>query len=353
MGQDKPSPDKPDPSLPEEIKGEDPSPLPGPPPNLMPPQRPPTDDLPPKTPPLERPPTDDLSPPGGAPVSPDQNLTLEEKLDILAEKVRRRRNARQAPKILTQIDLPAVDESLLNEIKRKKPRRSMPAKLATEPAAPPAEPAPPPAAPAPVESPPEPRPKARKTKQPTTEVREPSDAIQIAELQATIVKLNEEIKSLKRKLSKKDKPPSEPAPPPAAGDVAPAVTVDPHEDEVSIALPDIDRRKYFRFKLENVKLAFFRVGLLEKLGVSRNIGRALVDISEGGCSAIIVREVDAYASVRVQVEMPKFKQSLELLGEVRWCSKLSRDLWEVGVVFTGMTPRDLGILRAWTQDSPA
>jgi hypothetical protein len=291
-------------------------------------------------------------------------LTLEEKLDILAEKVRRRRQARQEPNILTQIDLPAVDASTIKEVKRQKRTRklALPETEAPTVKEPPVveEPREASLQATPVE-PPAPKPKKKviiakpKTQEPGLGDPTPSQRMeeslsannpQFAELQMTIAALNEEVRSLKKKLEKAEKPAEgeKKERPGKKGRVESGT-----DDAIAMVLPVEERRRYIRHKSESVTLMVFKAGLLDKLRMSKNIGHALVDISAGGFSAVITREIEPFTPVRAQLQLPRLKQTLELSGEVRWCSKLSSDYFEVGVVFLELSANDTAALRTWIQ----
>ena len=118
-------------------------------------------------------------------------------------------------------------------------------------------------------------------------------------------------------------------------------------DRVSEALPSHERRGYVRFRSERVRLALFQAGLMDKVGMASNLAFSLADISLGGMSAVVNREMKPYSRIRATIEFPRLGQTLSLLGEVRWCGRLFDNNWEVGVIFALLSPEDHAVLRGW------
>ena len=118
-------------------------------------------------------------------------------------------------------------------------------------------------------------------------------------------------------------------------------------DRVSEALPAHERRGYTRFRSEHVRLSLFQSGLMDGVGMARNLAHSLADISMGGMSAVVNRELKLYSRIRAMIEFPRLGQKLQVLGEVRWCGRLFDDSWEVGIIFALLSPEDLAVLRGW------
>ena len=83
-----------------------------------------------------------------------------------------------------------------------------------------------------------------------------------------------------------------------------------------------DLRRSTRFQIDDAVTLVYKKTLLSGLGIGRtNEARAAVNLSEGG---ILVRTHDRVkngTTVKVRLELEKFKDVIEAEGVVRWCFK--------------------------------
>jgi Tfp pilus assembly protein PilZ len=116
--------------------------------------------------------------------------------------------------------------------------------------------------------------------------------------------------------------------------------------------PD-ERRKHFRFEIDDCQATLYRDGLLTVLGVGKNNrARAALDLSEGGVRFLTQERFPIGSKVRMIIEMERYKEQIEGSGEVRWCyqsTKNSEDYY-CGVEFSDLPAsekRKIGLMRDW------
>jgi len=114
-----------------------------------------------------------------------------------------------------------------------------------------------------------------------------------------------------------------------------------------------DRRKHYRFEVDECQATLYRDGLLTVLGVGKsNRARAALDLSEGGVRFLTHERLPVGTKVRMVIEMERYKDHIEAAGEVRWCyqsAKSSEDFF-CGVEFSDLDAaekRKIAMMRDW------
>jgi len=114
-----------------------------------------------------------------------------------------------------------------------------------------------------------------------------------------------------------------------------------------------ERRKHFRFEIDECQATLYRDGLLTVLGVGKNNrARAAIDLSEGGVRFQTLERFPIGSKVRVIIEMERYKEQIDASGEVRWCyqsTKNSEDYY-CGVEFLDLPAtekRKIAMMRDW------
>jgi hypothetical protein len=113
-------------------------------------------------------------------------------------------------------------------------------------------------------------------------------------------------------------------------------------------LPADTRQKHRRMIANEAEVTCIVSGLMGSLGLSGNIAKSLLDISEGGCKLILVKKVEADHKVKLQFAFkhPALKVSTE--GIVRSCVRDTMSLapkYDTGVEFQNMGNEDAAHLR--------
>lgn len=114
-----------------------------------------------------------------------------------------------------------------------------------------------------------------------------------------------------------------------------------------------ERRKHPRFAIDECTLLLYRSGLMETIGVRRdNLGKSVLDLSEGGLRARVTEKITIGTRVKVRLEMAKYSDEIEAGGEVRWCAQnpMRPDLITVGVMFVKIDPthtRKIANMKNW------
>jgi len=113
-------------------------------------------------------------------------------------------------------------------------------------------------------------------------------------------------------------------------------------------LPSDDRQKHRRVVVQEAEVICSVAGLMGALGLSGNIAKSLVDLSEGGCKLILEKKVEAGQKVKIQLA---FKHpALKVAGEgiVRRCDRDTLVLapkYETGIEFQNLSNDDAAHLR--------
>jgi c-di-GMP-binding flagellar brake protein YcgR len=114
-----------------------------------------------------------------------------------------------------------------------------------------------------------------------------------------------------------------------------------------------ERRRHFRFEVDDCQATLYREGLLSVLGVGKsNRARAALDLSEGGVRFLTTERLPLGTKVRIVIQMERYKDQIEASGEVRWCyqsAKTSQDFY-AGVEFIDLPAaekRKISMMREW------
>lgn len=108
----------------------------------------------------------------------------------------------------------------------------------------------------------------------------------------------------------------------------------------------LEKRRYRRFQISDYRFQLFRYDFFNTLGLRRNIAKQIVDISEGGIKLIADKLVDSGAKVIFNLHLPKFAESLEAKGIVKWARSLyEQGSYELGIEFTSISEQDKSKIR--------
>jgi len=114
-----------------------------------------------------------------------------------------------------------------------------------------------------------------------------------------------------------------------------------------------ERRRHVRFEVDECQATLHRDGLLSVFGVGKgNLARAALDLSEGGARFLIHERIPIGTKVRMVIQMEKYKDQIEAVGEIRWCyqnAKRPEDFY-AGVQFDDLDPvqqRKIALMKEW------
>ena len=120
------------------------------------------------------------------------------------------------------------------------------------------------------------------------------------------------------------------------------------------------QRKHRRFVPEKVDIVCLPRGLLSKLGVKSNSGKALRNLSLGGAQIVTSEKLSPGDPVDLTLQFRYPATTVKAEGVVRWCRRDTMSLeprWNVGVIFKQMDPSSDGRLRTveavFVDDPPA
>ena len=113
-------------------------------------------------------------------------------------------------------------------------------------------------------------------------------------------------------------------------------------------LPADARQKHRRVLANEVEVTCTVAGFMGAIGLSGNIAKSLVDISEGGCKLVLEKKVEVGAKVKLQFSFkhPALKVASE--GIVKRCDRDTLTLtpkYDTGVEFQNMPNGDAANLR--------
>ena len=98
-----------------------------------------------------------------------------------------------------------------------------------------------------------------------------------------------------------------------------------------------DKREHPRFKVEGASASVGKPGFLASLGLGP-IKHAVINISQGGAMIRVGKRLAAESRHELRIEIPKCKEVIEAVGEIRWClpsAKSESDIY-VGVRFVDL-----------------
>lgn len=113
-------------------------------------------------------------------------------------------------------------------------------------------------------------------------------------------------------------------------------------------LPEDTRQKHRRVLVSEAEVTCQAAGLLGSLGLTGNVAKKLVDVSEGGCKLILEKKIEVGHRVKLQFSFkhPALKVSTE--GIVRRCDRDTLVLtprYETGIEFQTISNEDAAHLR--------
>jgi len=109
------------------------------------------------------------------------------------------------------------------------------------------------------------------------------------------------------------------------------------------------QRAHKRFVPQEVEIACLPRGVLRTMGLARNTGRRLKDLSLGGAQIVCSRKLRPGQAVDLRLEFKHSKLTVEAEGVVRWCRRDTASLeprFLAGVVFKGLPEGSERSLRA-------
>jgi c-di-GMP-binding flagellar brake protein YcgR len=112
--------------------------------------------------------------------------------------------------------------------------------------------------------------------------------------------------------------------------------------------PDNDRRKFRRVRINLTIIYRVDEPLSARLVVGgKEIEAAMVDLSEGGMSILTNYNLPASTNILIRFTLFKvdkrdvsFYGPVEIKGEVRYCSALSKNEYRLGICFTKIEEKD-------------
>lgn len=113
-----------------------------------------------------------------------------------------------------------------------------------------------------------------------------------------------------------------------------------------------NNRTHIRFGLDGASARVSRSGLLSFLGLGESRAGAVSNLSEGGVRLVCDVPLAKGQKVKVRIEMEKYQDVFEAVGQVRWCSRNPHGSDEhlVGIQFTALSAaqaRKLAKMREW------
>ncbi len=85
-----------------------------------------------------------------------------------------------------------------------------------------------------------------------------------------------------------------------------------------------DKRQHPRFKVEGATTALGRPGFLATLGFGP-IRYSVINLSQEGAMVRIGKRYPVGSRHEMQIEIPKCKETIETVGEIRWCAQSARN----------------------------
>jgi hypothetical protein len=113
-------------------------------------------------------------------------------------------------------------------------------------------------------------------------------------------------------------------------------------------LPADHRQKHRRMLVHEAGVSCSVAGLMGALGLSGNIARSLLDLSEGGCQLILEKKVDVGQRVKIQLTFKHPALKIQGDGIVRRCDRDTLTLapkYATGIEFQNLTNEDAAHLR--------
>lgn len=124
-------------------------------------------------------------------------------------------------------------------------------------------------------------------------------------------------------------------------------------DSGTSALKRSELREHSRFRMDEATLQIHIKGFLTTFGIGiKNEARSAVNLSEGGILALTETKLKPGTTVRVKIEIEKYKDVIEADGVVRWCFQSAREAsdYYTGIQFKNLPQSHralIGKMRAW------
>ena len=117
---------------------------------------------------------------------------------------------------------------------------------------------------------------------------------------------------------------------------------------------EADRRRHSRFHVDDAPAELRRTDLVALWGLT-GLGRVqggVVNISEGGIRVSVPSALPTNRKVRCKVSSDRFRDPLDVVGQVLWCERdlMSENGYLVGITFEGLEPRHqrrIAAMREW------
>ena len=102
-----------------------------------------------------------------------------------------------------------------------------------------------------------------------------------------------------------------------------------------------DKREHPRFQVEGTTTVLGRPGFLASLGIGP-IKHPVVNLSQGGAMVRVGKQFPVESRHEIRIEIPKFQEVVEVVGEVRWCAQSAKNASDfyVGIRFVDLPPAD-------------
>jgi len=89
-----------------------------------------------------------------------------------------------------------------------------------------------------------------------------------------------------------------------------------------------DKREHPRFKVEGATSSVGKPGFLASLGLGP-IRHAVVNLSQGGVMIRLGKRLPVESRHELRLEIPKCKEVIEVVGEIRWCLASAKNEREI------------------------
>ena len=102
-----------------------------------------------------------------------------------------------------------------------------------------------------------------------------------------------------------------------------------------------DKREYPRFQVEGATTSLGKPGFLTSLGFGP-IRHQVVNLSEGGAMVRVGKNIPIESRHELRIEIPTYRETLETVGEVRWCAQSAKNKSDfyVGIQFVDLPEED-------------
>jgi hypothetical protein len=94
----------------------------------------------------------------------------------------------------------------------------------------------------------------------------------------------------------------------------------PPGDRTLPAASSTDKRQFPRFKVEGTTTSLGKPGLLVSLGLGP-IKYPVINLSQGGAMVRVSKRLEMDSRHELRIEIPKYKEVIETVGEIRWCGE--------------------------------